>query len=1136
MLEDRTFVGRAAELAEMQHGLDEAVNGQGRLFLLAGEPGIGKTRLADEVATAARGRGALVLWGRSWESGGAPAYWPWTQIVRAVSREAHLADEARHLLTLLAPTRDVGGSEANRGVDATPAGDFEQARFSLFDTVTSFLHHAAQQRPLVMILDDVHASDLPSLLLLRFVARELRSAPWLIVATYRELEVSGDPPRHTLLGEIAREGRLLKLQGLSRADVDCYIRSIDFTEAPAALANAVYGTTEGNPLFVTEVLQLIARDPTLAAQAISTPTALAIPDPLRAIIRRRFVPLSDAARHVLGVAAVIGREFDLPVLERAVESEALGDVGVLTVLDEACRVGLVSAQPNSVGRYTFSHALIRETLYDDLGPSTQARRHRAVGNALETVWRGDLAPHWAEMAHHFCRAAADGDVDAAVAYAQQVGTRAQSLLAYEEAVKHFEQALAALRLRAGGPALGDARLRCEILLALGDAQWGAGNLVEMRATFQRAAEVARGLAAEGPSLLARAALGMGGRQQRSHAWYDDDLVRLLEEALIAFEPGDSPLRARVMARLAYALYLVPGSYDRRRRLCEEAVQMARRVGEPRTLRWVLNDWRWALWGPSTSDDRTVVTSELLELAERTGDRELALIEHTWRLVDMLERADIAALDAELARVRQLAGELRRPWFLSYVGRFEAMQAMLEGRFEDCERFAEESLAVAQRVKHDDAVLIYSTVLLTLRMVQGRLPELEAGVQAFVASYPSVPIWQSVLAFVHAEAGRVDQARAEFERIASQDFRNLPRDYLMLPAAAYLCEVCAFLDDGERAAQLYEIMEPYRQRLVVIGFGVASLGAVARYLGLLAETMQRWDLAVDHYEAALAINERMRARPATAQAQCDYARVLLRAPAAALSRPVPAATALLEQAERTAQALGMAALTAKIAGVGPTMAGGDSATATPRKPRSESRPQPAGARVFRRQGDFWTLQFDGAPFQLPDLLGLRYVVHLLRHPRQEFHVTDLVDLSEKKGATAVQTEAMREASIRADLGDAGPLLDAQAKHSYKARLRDLREELSEAESLNDLGRVDALRREMDALTQELAGAVGLGGRSRRAASHAERARVSVTKRIGIALKRIRTHDPAFAHYLAGTLKTGAFCSYNPDPGRDLKWSF
>lgn len=1127
---EQRFVGRATELAEVQRGLAEAVSGRGCLFLLCGEPGIGKTRFADEVAAMAREQGAAVLWGRCWESGGAPAYWPWTQIVRLLTRDRHLADGAQDLLRLLAPSRDLGDPEASLD-PATPAiNDFEQARFTLFDAATTFLHQAATQQPLLLILDDVHASDIPSLLLLRFLARELRTARWLIVVTYREVEAAADPPRSALLGEIAREGRLLRLGGLSHTDIDQYMEAMALPRVSPDLAAIVYGTTEGNPLFVSEVVQLIARDPAVAEQAVSERTLLAIPDPLRAVLRQRLEPLGEATRTVLAVAAVAGREFDLAVLEHVAEGDATITTSVLQALDEACRIGVISPIANNVGRYIFSHALIRETLYDDLGPSRQATLHRAIALALEAVWRGDLASHGTEIAHHFFRAATDGNVDAAVSYSWKVGERAQSVLAYEDAVKHFEQALAALRLRAGGAVVTDTRTRCEILLALGDAQWGSGDLAEMRATFQRAAEVARSIPHDGPCLLARAALGMGGRQQRSHAWYDDDLVRLLEEALGSLEAIDSAVRARVMARLAYALYLVPGSYERRRRLCEEAVSMARRVGDASTLRWVLNDWRWALWGPATSDDRSAVTSELLALAERMGDRELAMVEHTWRFVDLLERADIVAVDAELARVRQLAGELRQPWYLSYVGRFEAMQAMMEGRFDDAERFAEQSLAIAQRVKRDDATLIYSTLILTLRMVQGRLPELEAGVQAFVANYPSVPIWQSVLAFVHAELGRVEQARAEFERMASQDFRSLPRDYLMLPSAAYLSEVCAFLGDGERAAQLYEILEPYAERLVVIGFGVASLGSIARYLGLLAETMGQWQVAGTHYEKALEVHSRMRARPAVAQVQVDYARCLRRIPPGMFGAVPQKIDKLLREAQATALAIGQMALLAKIEVLAQEAApAGSEATA------EAGTTAPVTSATLRRQGEVWNLQFSGEPFQLPDLLGLHYMRHLLLHPSQEFHVTDLVDISEKKSERVATQEWSQNTSIRADLGDAGPLLDAQAQRNYKARLRELREDLAEAESRSDRGRMESVQREMDALMQALSGAIGLGGRSRRAGSHAERARVSITKRIGIVLKRIRPHDPALAHYLASTLKTGTFCFYNPEPGRNLTWN-
>lgn len=1111
----------------MLAGLAEAMAGHGRLYLLSGEPGIGKTRLADRLATAAQQAGALALWGRCWESGGAPAYWPWTQILRAYTRTGAAAPESTQLLSALAPLGDF-----TAGTSILPAGaapeDFEQARFRLFDSLTTYLYEAAQRQPLVLIVDDLHAADLPSLLLLRFLARELRSARWLIAGTYRELEAARDAQRGPILADVGREGRVLALRGFSRDDLGQYIGTAVPT-APATLADAVYQVSEGNPLFVVELLRLVAQDAALVASGTgAAPARIAIPDQLRVTIRRRCAPLSATAREVLGVAAVIGREFDLAVLERAVHPSP--GVPVLHTLDEACALGLVAPLSASVGRYSFAHALIRETLYEDLGPATQAQVHRCVAVAMEVVRAADLAPYLAEISHHYGHAAVDGDVDAAITYACRAGERAVSLLAYEEAACHYERALDALRLRRGGAADGDAEAACRILLALGDAQWGAGDLLAMRTTFQRAAEAARRLEGGGATLLARAALGFGGRQQRAHVAYDDDVVRLLEEALAALEPDDSALRARVQARLAYALYLLPEAGARRLELSRAAVAMARRLGDPVTLRWVLNDWRWALWGPATSDERIAVTNELLDLAARLGDLEMETVEHTWRLVDLMERADIAAVDAELARFRRLAHELHLPWYRWYVGRFDAMQALLEGRFADAERLAEEALAAAQRVQHRDAILIYSTLLLTLRLLQGRIEELEAGVQAFVSNYPSVPIWQSVLALVHSELGRHEQARAELDRMALADLRKLPNDYLLLPSAAYLAQVCELLGDAGRAAELDEVLAPYADRCIVVGFGVAALGAVARYLGLLAMTMRRWPAAAAHFEVALEINQRLRAAPALAQTQFDYARLSLLA--AADDRPLDGVThhprALLEAARTSAERLGMAALAARVAACEAKLPAHD-VVPEALAPRSAS----GGRALFRRQGDYWTLGLEAETFQIQDLLGLRYIAYLLAHPGVEVHVTDLVHLGEPQGGAA-RTGHRADVSVRSDLGDAGPVLDARAKADYQRRLRDLREELAEAEEMNDAGRIERLRNEMDTLAHALAGAVGLGGRDRRAAAHAERARVSVNKRITIAIKRVAANDASFARYLSVTLKTGSFCAYHPDPLRPIVW--
>ncbi len=1119
----RSFFGRDAELAEFERGIEDMLAGHGRVFLVAGDAGIGKTRLADQVSSIAKTHGARIFWGRCWESGGAPVYWPWVQALRSyiTSRDsAALAQElgvgASDIATLLPDLRA-------RLPELPPLTEFdpESARFRLFDALTVWLKQIAASGPLVLVLDDLHAADLPSLLLLRFAAREIRDAALMIIGTYRELEAARNPAVAQVMAEVSREAARVSLGGLSREDVASYVRASVATQPVESLIDSLYDATDGNPLFLSESLRVLASD-----TRRGVPTAIRIPDEVSVALRQRIEPLDPTLRSLLSYAAVIGREFDLRVLERVAERQDLGN-DTMRWLDVAQSAGMIEPLGDQIGRYRFLHALIRDTLYEALPVAARAAAHRLVGEALEDRYQGNAAPHLAELAHHFFRAAADGDVMKAIEYAKRAGDRATALLAYEEAVEHYDRALHVIDRLADERSL-TAHERCDLLLALGEAQWGAGDLEGARATFFRAVEGARGLQGEeGAYLFALSAIGFGGRQQRAHLVFDPEVVALLEEALAKLNNKASGLRARLMARLAYALYSQAGSHDRRQLLCRDAVAMARKVGDVTTLRWVLNDWRWALWEPDSISERLNIADELVLLAEQSQDREMALSEHAWRFVDYLELANIAAVDAEISTFVRGAHELRRPWFLWYVGRFGACQAMLEGRFDDAERLVGEGLAAAQRVSHNDAMLIYGTLILALRMEQGRTAELEAGVQSFVTQYPSVPIWRYFLGFLHSQLGRKAETQLEFERVAHSNFADLPRDYSRLQVAVYLTESCTFLGDPVRASALYDLLLPYVSRAVVVGYGILCFGAVARYLGMLASVMGCWDDAERHFETAMQVNGRLRARPALARTKFEHARMLQRrlTTTPADGNDLQRAMLLAEGAVIGARDLGMHGLEVQAHELLDTLRGVKKPSLTP-PPAERGSASAVRVAAFRCQGDYWAITFDGQSAQLKDLLGFAYIAYLLRHPGVEFHVFDLVHSDDAAG---IGGDAIGSLG-----GDAGELLDGRAKSAYKQRLRDLRENLEEAESLNDLGRAAHARAEIDVLSQELARSIGLGGRDRRAASLAERARVNVTKRISIAMKRISEHVPSMGRYLDRAIKTGTFCSYAPDPDVTVAW--
>ena len=428
------FIGRERELGELRQHLERVRGGQGCVMLIAGEPGIGKTRTTEEFAGCAERAGARVLWGRCYEGEGAPAFWPWIQILRSYAQDcdpsalrAEMGPGAADIAELVSDVR-----ERLPDLPAPLPSQPAQARFRLFDSITTFLTGAARRQPLVLILDDLHWADTPSLLLLEFLARELRQAQVLVVGTYRDVEAKHPHPLARTLAELARLGfsRTILLSGLGQGDVAHFIESASGLVPPAGLVAAVAKETDGNPFFVIEIVRLLAAEGRLERPEAVQPWSLTVPPSVRAAIGQRLSRFSETCQRILTIAAVIGRDFGLRTLERV--SELSADQ-LLEVLEEAEAARAVAAVPGAVGRYRFVHALIRETLYNELPSTRRVRLHRQVGEALEALDEPSRQAHLAELAHHFFQAAPGGAVDKAITYAWRAGDSALGLLAYEEA-------------------------------------------------------------------------------------------------------------------------------------------------------------------------------------------------------------------------------------------------------------------------------------------------------------------------------------------------------------------------------------------------------------------------------------------------------------------------------------------------------------------------------------------------------------------------------------------------------------------------------------------------------------------------------------------------------------------------------
>ena len=835
------FIGRERELATLHAALADAAAGQGRIVLLAGEPGIGKTRLAQELAAHARQRGALVLVGRCYE--GTPPFWPWVQMIRTHVMECDPVLLRQEMGLGAADIAQVVPEVRERLPDLTaaPGVESEQARFRLFDSVTMFFKAAARRQVQVLIVDDLQWADIPSLLLLQFVAREIGEARVLVLGTHWDLAL---PRGHALLqtlGEVVRVpgSQTLSLRGLSEPEVARFLERSGLHPFEP-LVTAVYQATEGNPFFMTEVVRLLAHEEYQAA--IRSPqSAIAIPQGVRAAVERRLQALSAECQQVLTLAAVMGREVDVAVLEAAgaMLCPALTGERLLEVLEEAVAARIIAEVPQAVGRYIFTHALIRETLYAELSTARRVRLHRQIGEVLERLYGTTPEPHpstsagqaLAELAYHFFQAAHGGsDVDKAVSYATQAGERAMAMLAYEAAASQYERALRALSFHTSL----DEWQAGELLLALGEAHRKAGDVMQAREVFLRAAELARQLharAAASPAamLLARAAVGFGGDWWGRFGFCDPRLVELLESALDALEASDSVVRVRVMSQLAMALAILHHQ-ERGVVLSQQAVEMARRLKDHTALAVALHSRHWLLWARGSLEERLAVATEIVRLADAGGDRELVFQGHVWRLIDLLESGEMTVLDEELAAFTQLTVVLRQPFYQWWVAVFQAMRASLAGRFGDAEHLAHRAAVLGQRVQdHTSVQSVLYTQLWIIRQEQGRIQDLQAlqpGGTYFATQYPTAPGWQVTPAFLASVLGQEADARRAFELLAADDFAGLGWDASWLGGIMMLSQVCIFLGDVCRAATLYALLHPYAGRNVVKAAGV-SRRATAR---------------------------------------------------------------------------------------------------------------------------------------------------------------------------------------------------------------------------------------------------------------------------------------------------------------------
>lgn len=890
------FVGRKAELEQLTVHWNMVQGGERRVTLLVGDTGVGKSRLIAEFGRRAHAEGAVVLAGRC-DTEGITPYQPFTEALTqfvAAADDQDLRARLRNAgaeLTALVPELldrfpDLAGATAG-------AADLERHR--LFEAVATMLGGSEDERPVVLFLEDLHWADAPTLVLLRYLIRRPVRWPIFLVGTYRDNELGRSALPAPLI-DLRRETgvEFLTLSGLAEEEVAAFLAEWLGPASSQALVRVLHKATQGRPLFLEEVVRHLAD-----LGAFEVPGGWArlfdeygVPESVREVVGRRLSLMSPRAQAMLRVASVIGTEFDITLLE-SVSELSRGELWGL--LEEAIAGGVINEVGAKPGRCLFSHALVREVLYDSLPVFRRKAIHLATASFLEQYEADKSLP---ELAYHMFSARPLADASRTVAYGQAAGDQAMLRLAYEEAARQFDRALELLR--EASPT--DEQARCELLLKLSDARQNAGDFPAAREAARAALPIAR---SAGADLLGRVALSFAGPYGKPGT-SNDEVVEVLEEALKVFGHEETSLKAKLITRLGTELH-PQTTWQRSQSLLQEGVEVARRVADADAILFCES---YQLYLGAPMPDRLLRTEHFLRLATEhvaKGGRgaHAVLWGHNQRARAFLEVGDILAVKWELDAYANASTKLRVPFHSAFTTLWEAMLALMEGRFVHAEELIDRASYLCQLAGLPDAALNHSAQLLALQWERGLSDGVLRSLEALSSALPDLPSLSCALAAAYADFDRRNEARAQFiGLVARPSLSKLPRDANWLSNLAMLAETCAYLNDTRSAKVLYELLLPWSDRMAVVGNAVLCYGPIARPLGLIATTLRRFDEARDHFERALESASVMQARPSTARAKRDYASMLL---ARGDYGDQEHASHLIAEARRAASSLGMSRL-------------------------------------------------------------------------------------------------------------------------------------------------------------------------------------------------------------------------------------
>jgi DNA-binding SARP family transcriptional activator len=848
------FVGRAEPLARLHRAWDGTRDGAFGFSVVTGEPGIGKTRLVAQFAAELQSLGATVLAGAAEEDSPEP-YQPIGEALAAVFGPDDLAPRTSNIV------------------------DGAGARARLHERLARLLERAAEGRPLLFVLDDLHWADPDTLTFLRRLTRRGLAVPTLVLATVRLGELRAAGPVGRTLGAIGREAPVARIEigGLTLSDSASLVadRAHDHSLAQTDIEGLV-DRTGGNPFFLEALV-----DAGLTQRGVVLPAGIA------ELVASRLQALDPKVAQVLEAGAVLGREFDARLAWR---TAGLCSDEALEALDRASEAHLVATVPDRPGRMEFVHALVQEALTSRLAPGRLAALHASAVAALAPRLDSGSDDVLAMAARHALVALPALGADRVAELSERAGLALIAAQAPADAAELLARAGTACE-RAGI----SHELQIRLQLAFGDALRASGRGDEAVQVFGSARSLAR--RGHHGELLARAALGAVGPAVTIVA-VDGETVLALEEGLDAAPAHAAGLRARIQARLATEL-----AYDtdarRRDRLSAEALAAARELDDPRTLAAALGARHVVLWGPDHTRARLPLADEMLELARRAEDPALELQARTWRIVDLEELGGGAAVDTELELFAATASATAQTAYAWYVPAWRAARAYQAGRRDAARELQRQAARLGERAG-DFNVQFASRVQYIADLADDRLESIDLEWQAErVRNSPAGWAYRSLYTWALAAVGRERDARRE---LAAQRAAGVPgtwpRDTNWLSAAKELSEAAWLLRDRATGEELEQLLLPFSDRIVVSARALMCMGSVAGALGRLAELRDDLDAAVERYAQAVEREQR-----AGASIWATHHRWRLGEVLAASGQPEPA-RALLRRVAEEASGMGM----------------------------------------------------------------------------------------------------------------------------------------------------------------------------------------------------------------------------------------